>query len=562
MADKVIITNLSALKDKYRAAGVMAIKKAIKSLIAADKGRGLNTTLIALDDERQMQKLNTPLVKDPADPKQNKRAVDGVYQALQPDYLMLLGAVDVIPHQDLRNPLRDGDPLAEGDLPYACDAPYSQAPQSFIGPTRVVGRLPDLTGADDPAYLLALLKTAANWKEAPPDDYAKYFGLTAKVWEQSTQQSLNFIFGNAESLKTSPESGPEWERAELNTRLHFINAHGADSAPTFYGQLGNNYPECHEARIVGTKGNVSEGTVVAAECCYGGQLYAPLNEQMGICYAYLAGKAYGFLGSTTIAYGPAAGNGQADLICKFFLRAVLNGASLGRAALEARQRFVKESEMSPSDVKTLAQFNLYGDPSITPVRTPAPKVAFGTNVIAKGAAKSRRALPPEAVRAAQLEEAIGVKERRVRGQYEGQMLLQTQPVAGEPKPRVSKAADNLFDKILQEYKGLQPVERVSYEVQTPPAAQRGLVSLGARTTARRGAKAAVPPETTAFHVLICKPKDAPNGAAPNNTRRAPAATNEEAETEQARPSGPLDLRLFEAKEVAGKIVSVREAHSR
>lgn len=570
MADKVIITNLSALKEKYRASGVMAIKKAIRSLIAADKKRGLNTTLVALDDAKQMEKLNAPAVKAPADAKQNKRAIDGVYQASRPDYLMLLGATDVIPHQDLRNPLNDGDALADGDLPYACDAPYSQSPQSFIGPSRVVGRLPDLTGADDPAYLLSLLKTAAAWQEATPDDYANYFGLTAKVWEESTRQSLNFIFGNAKSMKTSPKSGPQWKPAELNTRLHFINAHGADSAPTFYGQLGADYPECHEASIVGMEGNITEGTVVVAECCYGGQLYPPLDGQMSICYAYLAGKAYGFLGSTTIAYGPAADNGQADLICKFFLREVLNGASLGRAALEARQRFVKESEMSPSDLKTLAQFNLYGDPSITPVRVPSSKVAFGANVVAKGGATGLRSLSPAAMKAAQAEGSIGVKERRLRSQYEGQMLLQTQPVAGEPKPRVSKAADKVFDKILQEYDELQPMEKVSYEVQTPPAAKsgarRGLVSFGAKTPAQRGAKAAAQSETTAFHVLICKPKSAPDATKAKTvksaTRRGAKAAHETAEATPATESGPLDLRLFEAKEVAGKIVSVREIHSR
>ena len=54
MADKAIITNLTALKNKYGAAGVTAIKKAVTDLIAADKKRGLNTILIALDDAAAM----------------------------------------------------------------------------------------------------------------------------------------------------------------------------------------------------------------------------------------------------------------------------------------------------------------------------------------------------------------------------------------------------------------------------------------------------------------------------------------------------------------------------
>jgi hypothetical protein len=49
---------------------------------------------------------------------------------------MILGAPDVIPHQDLINPAFDGvndaDQFAWGDLPYASDKPYSQKPEDFV----------------------------------------------------------------------------------------------------------------------------------------------------------------------------------------------------------------------------------------------------------------------------------------------------------------------------------------------------------------------------------------------------------------------------------------------
>ena len=51
---------------------------------------------------------------------------------------------------------------------------------------------------------------------------------------------------------------------------------------------------------------------------------------------YLLDGAAGFFGSTTTAYGPPSGNGQADIIMQDFLKHVLSGASLGRAALQAR----------------------------------------------------------------------------------------------------------------------------------------------------------------------------------------------------------------------------------
>lgn len=43
----------------------------------------------------------------------------------------------------------------------------------------------------------------------------------------------------------------------------------------------------------------------------------------------------------------------------------MNGASLGRAVLEARHQFAGQySHLAPTDLKTLAQFYLFGDPSI------------------------------------------------------------------------------------------------------------------------------------------------------------------------------------------------------
>jgi hypothetical protein len=85
---------------------------------------------------------------------------------------------------------------------------------------------------------------------------------------------------------------------------------------------------------------------------------------------YLKQGAYGFFGSTTTAYGPAAGNDWADEICRLFMRKVLSGASLGRAALEARLDYLRFSRWDdPVKLKTLAQFHLLGDPSIHPVAT-------------------------------------------------------------------------------------------------------------------------------------------------------------------------------------------------
>jgi hypothetical protein len=262
----------------------------------------------------------------------------------------------------------DGDALAPSDLPYACDAPFDEDVQAFVGPTRVVGRLPDLTAATDPAYLVGLLQASASWASRAVEDYRPHLGVTAKVWEGSTRLSLENLFGSADALQLSPAEGPEWPADLLGRLTHFINCHGAEADSHFYGQEGGDFPISHDAALV--SGHVSAGTVAAAECCYGAELYdaSLTGGQAGIAAEYLRSGAYGFLGSSTIAYGPADGNGSADLICQYFLRSVLQGASLGRALLEARQEFVRNAPvMGPADLKTLAQFSLLGDPSIHPV---------------------------------------------------------------------------------------------------------------------------------------------------------------------------------------------------
>ncbi len=379
-SDKVILTNSSVMKQKYGSQGYNKLQAAVKQLIASDQKRGLKTIQVGVDDATAMGKLKAKPVTDPGSARQNKAAIDGVYQALKPDYLMILGSVDVIPHQDLVNPAYDpspdGDPdqLAEGDLLYACDAPYSTAIADFTGPTRVVGRLPDLTNGNDPDYLVGLLNTAANYKGQPADKYSSFLGISADVWKISTSLSLQAAFGSSSDQQVSPPDGPDgqWPADLLARRSHFINCHGATADPQFYGQPDHqdDYPVAHKA--VRLPGQITEGTIVTAECCYGAELYDPAitGGQMGICNAYLAEKAYGYFGSTTMAFGPEHDdhNDCSDLICQYYLKYILSGSSSGRAALQARLDLIAaRSPLDPYNTKTLGQYVLIGDPSIHPV---------------------------------------------------------------------------------------------------------------------------------------------------------------------------------------------------
>jgi hypothetical protein len=394
---KVIVANSGALRRKHKAAGMPKLRAAVHRMIAADRKRGITTLVVHIDRAADMTPFG-PRVTSAGDARQVKRAVDAICAALAPHYVLLLGAPDVIPHVQLKNPLSaatDPDRRVESDLPYACDAGYSLDITDFLGPVRVVGRLPDIMGRGDTDYFAGVIDRAASWKSRSRASYKSHFALSAEVWKGSTRASMKKLFGSTKGVHLSPPEGPTWSAGALKPRVHFINCHGDVASPAYFGQAEadeNDQPIAHESTRLA--GRVAAGTVVAAECCYGAELYDPTGTEMGISQRYLGEGAWGFFGSSTIAYGPADGTEYADLICIEFIQAVRDGASLGRAALQARQRYIEAGgTMAPVDLKTVAQFNLIGDPSIQPVV--AKKTA--RKKAAKPAAKAGEGVAAKAV---------------------------------------------------------------------------------------------------------------------------------------------------------------------
>jgi hypothetical protein len=369
MPTKIIVTHEGAMRKKYGRRW-LKIKAAVRALIAADKRRGISSVFVPLDNPKFGQRRARS-----GTPRTFKDAIDHAYGLhRKPDYIAILGGPDIVPHQDMANPLtgddKKDDPVVPSDLPYACDAPASDDISIFLGPSRAVGRIPDVPKDTDPQLLLSILGFAARWKP-PAVAESTFFGLSTYVWRRSTSKSLKALFGAKARPRMSPDDGPRWSASELLPPWHFINCHGARADTRFYGQKKKSYPPAHDARLLARK--IARGTLATAECCYGAELFDPaMATGPGIAVTYLSEGAIGFMGSSTVAYGPATRNNYADLICRFFLEAARKGASLGSAMLEARLRFVTEAApINPVDLKTLAQFILLGDPSARAVQQTA-----------------------------------------------------------------------------------------------------------------------------------------------------------------------------------------------
>ena len=392
MPDKILVTNKSALKDKYSREGLRAVLDAVSVLIAADKAKGLSTEFVDISDAVRMRRYQGRAVSSAKNGRQCKDAVDAIYAAEKPSYLAILDAPDVVPHLILKNPTpKDGDGDVPSDLPYASDESFTRRDAAkFAAVTRVVGRIPGIMGAAKPDYLIKQLHTAARFRSRGQASYLANFAISAAPWKKSTLLSVDNIFGSKVVRLCPPTESPGVRRM-LSPLSHFINCHGGPLAAEFYGQRGKSYPVSMRSKDVAT--GVRRGTIVAAECCFGAQLFDPgsADGDPPVSNAYLGAGAIGFLGSTTTAYGPAEGNSGADLITQYFLIYALAGASLGRACLQARQKFVLGQKMEdPVNLKTLAQFLLLGDPSLQPCLIETPDAKAAAHIIDHSAARTIR----------------------------------------------------------------------------------------------------------------------------------------------------------------------------
>lgn len=513
MTTKLILTNESALRAKYGKRCERVIR-ALESLALADKKRGISTKIVRLDVAADLSAFRARAVRAVADQRATKDAVDALWRALRPEYLLLLGAPDVVAQQELGNTIPgDEDVIVPSDLPYACDALASRDPHDFTAPTRVVGRLPDITGDDDPAALLGALSYATTWQPRSRREYADCLAVSVEGWVKSTQLSLQNAFGNERDPELVPPKKFRWSPAQMGRLTHYFNCHGVEGESEFEGESEGTgkadvFPTAHSAPYVADK--IVRGTIASVECCYGAQLYAPRQEQSfpPMVNTYLRHGAYAYFGSSTATFGSSDMCAGADLICSSFLRHVLSGASTGRAALQARHDYLfAHPTLEPADLKTLAQFALFGDPSIHPV-------------IPQGNSFE----PAAGRRASKIQEqlALGRSERRVRLVAQGKALHESSTIT-----------------------------RPALQLRTPPAVRRALL---AAVKKAGGSK----PTFSAYRLE----ERAPAGKLRRLHRVATRSVHTALTQVGQDPRGRPRRVLFIAREQHGQVVSIRQLHTK
>ena len=282
----------------------------------------------------------------------------------------LLGDARALPHASLEDETGNDAALLTDNDYGMLEAPTPASRHSALAlPDVPVCRIP----STDPSIVGRLLAV----RDQLPTRWAPGTAVTCAVWQRSSADTLRQIAANAQpELRTSPPvEAPDIEHVFANPpgRL-FFNVHGSDQSPSWFGEGGGRHPEVLHARGV----RVAPDAILVSEACYGAAHGAGTDN---ISHAFLHGGGSAFVGSTIIAWGPAAPPlSLADLIVTGTYGALDSGHTLAEALLAAKAQILAAAEhdggLSPQVLNTISSFCAFGGP-LARVQGIGPKRSIG-----------------------------------------------------------------------------------------------------------------------------------------------------------------------------------------
>lgn len=369
---ELILSSRQALSTKYSHNNFRNVNYQLTQLQTALKEDYLESAIVYVDDSSSLQPFGLRPV-NPENPHEIKKLIDDIQNIIVADgktldFVLIIGGDDIIPFHRIPNPVYspDGDP----DTEIFTDNPYASSDEEYLVPERALGRIPD-SASKNIYFLLNQIKNAID-SHRQTKSYKGHFGYSAEVWNKASKDVYQAM-GQNQRITYSPPTVAETLQISLlnNKKLLYFNLHGSDETAAWYGQggLGGYLTTAFTASQLNTI--KVEQAVVFCEACYGAHIFKK-EPEVSLPLMFLNQRADCFVGSTMIAYGSLVPPiSAADILAKYFFQYVQEGLPYGVALLNAKNDYTKKMirlglfHVDEVDAKTLLEFVLYGDPSLT-----------------------------------------------------------------------------------------------------------------------------------------------------------------------------------------------------
>ena len=370
---ELIISSKKKLIDKYGYQNFMMIDFTLFRLQDVLRRDALDSAIVYIDDSTTLRPFGLlPVNSHKAD--EIKKLLDNIQTRSETngaiiDYFVIIGGDDIIPFYRIPNPIYDPD--GDYDEVVYSDSPYASTDEEYLVPERALGRIPD-GNTNNPMFLLNCLESIINCHNKKHNSSGD-FGYSAEVWKKASQDVYQAMGDETSRLNYSPPNVTHTLRKGLlnKKKLLYFNLHGSDETVSWYGQpTGQNY--LIEAFNANYLNDIDvEQAIVFCEACYGAHIFGK-DPNTSLPLKFLEKKVDCFVGSTMIAFGSLVPPiSAADVLAKYFFQYVKDGLPYGIAFLNAKQDYAKKMirlglfHVDEVDAKTLLEFVLYGDPSLT-----------------------------------------------------------------------------------------------------------------------------------------------------------------------------------------------------
>jgi len=363
----IVVTNLTALESKYGETNCQKIKEDIIKLEMTYEAEGYNTGIFYVDKELNVNEWEyARIIRNEIYNQYNMRDIANI---------VLIGNNDIIPFFLIENPvshIMDKDEVVYSDMIYGC---LDNGDLFDFVPQVSVGRIPDSQGNELNVFSLSL-KRAIEQREALID-FTKdnFFGVYAEKFDWAIEPILRPLDRLNQCLISPPTSIDNIVIPQKDIQWMIFDIHGSDITQYWYGDSKdtNSYPKVISPDIIQEMKDLNNSIVFALPC-YGGFIFNKTSTSSNALALIRAGVNELIASSMIVWFGLI----ESDLLygnrlAQQFLLNRHQCKTIGKYLMDIKRTYLEEIANNAEregesyvylSLKTLLEFNLYGDPSM------------------------------------------------------------------------------------------------------------------------------------------------------------------------------------------------------